>query len=126
MHPIPSQAGMVRELTSWRAMIVPVLYTTGINTKVYTALALGIPLVITSTAAAPFDLPANGSVALVADEAEAFGRAVESTIVSDTVWREQSAGSRRHWARLLNDDRAAADVKVRRLQAGRGEEEAGD
>ena len=49
-HPPP-------KVLSWRVMIVPVLRTTGVNTKILVALELGVPLVITPVAASPFDFP---------------------------------------------------------------------
>ena len=42
--------------SSWRAMVAPIRATTGINTKLLTALELGIPLVVTPAAAAPLSL----------------------------------------------------------------------
>ena len=42
-----SAEGLLEEVLSWRLMIVPVLRTTGVNTKILVALELGVPLVIT-------------------------------------------------------------------------------
>ena len=45
------------EVLSWRLMIAPIRATTGINTKLLVAFELGVPLVATAAAAAPFGLP---------------------------------------------------------------------
>jgi len=45
---------MVNELYTWRAMLGPIRATTGINTKLLVALEMGLPLIVTSAAAAPF------------------------------------------------------------------------
>jgi hypothetical protein len=64
-------ADMVTELLSWRAMVVPILRSTGVNTKLLPALQWGVPIVLTSVAANPLAIPSDGSVALIAnDEAE--------------------------------------------------------
>ena len=106
-----------QEVRSWRAMVVPVLYTTGINTKVYTALRLGVPVVITPAAAAPFEFPAPtsiptdpGAVALEAESPMAFAAAVERVVVNDEERARLAAASLKHWDRLLRIDQAAADV----------------
>jgi len=106
-----SQEAMVHEILSWRSMVVPVLHTTGINTKVYTALALGVPLIITPAAAAPFEFPRNSTVAFVAADAQGFEAAVDQVVSSDETWRQLSRASREHWASLLRDDRADSDVR---------------
>jgi multidrug efflux pump subunit AcrA (membrane-fusion protein) len=81
-----SQAALDAELASWAAMVVPVLRTTGINTKVYEALRLGLPLVITSAAISPFEVEAtpNGSTAIIADDVHSFTAAVETLLTSAT------------------------------------------
>ena len=98
------------ELESWRMMIVPVLQTTGVNTKVYSALRLGIPLVITRVAAAPFEL--NGTaVALLADDASGFTTAVETVLGSAATRARLSRASRAHWLQLVQADHSAEDLQ---------------
>ena len=48
---ISSLEQMLAELRSWRAMVVPILRSTGVNTKLFPALQLGVPIVLTSVAA---------------------------------------------------------------------------
>jgi hypothetical protein len=57
-------------------MIVPVLRTTGVNTKILVALELGVPLVITPVAASPFDIPDNETVVAFANQAADFTQQV--------------------------------------------------
>ena len=71
-----SDEAMVDELLSWRAMVVPILRTTGVNTKLLPALQLGVPIVLTSVAASPLGIKGDDAVALVADDAEAFVKAM--------------------------------------------------
>ena len=98
------------ELESWRLMIVPVLQTTGVNTKVYAALRLGIPLVITRAAAAPFEL--NGTAAaLLADDAAGFTAAVETVLGSAATRARLSGASRAHWQQLVREDHSAEDLR---------------
>eukprot|EP00962_Isochrysis_galbana_P051053 scaffold22404_cov112-Isochrysis_galbana.AAC.7 len=59
-------------------MIVPVLRTTGVNTKILVALELGVPLVITPVAASPFDIPDNETVVAFANQAADFTQQVRS------------------------------------------------
>ena len=66
-----SSEELLTEVLSWRLMIVPVLRTTGVNTKILVALELGVPLVITPVAASPFDIPENETVVAFADQARA-------------------------------------------------------
>ena len=48
-----SAEGLLEEVLSWRLMIVPVLRTTGVNTKILVALELGMPLHVTLTLPLP-------------------------------------------------------------------------
>jgi hypothetical protein len=66
------------QVLSWRLMIVPVLRTTGVNTKILVALELGVPLVITPVAASPFDIPDNETVVAFANQAADFTQQVRS------------------------------------------------
>ena len=42
-NPIPNPNPTPNQVLSWRLMIVPVLRTTGVNTKILVALELGMP-----------------------------------------------------------------------------------
>ena len=55
-----SDAEMLAEMRSWRAMVVPILRTTGVNTKLLPALQWSVPLVLTSIAASPVGIPLDG------------------------------------------------------------------
>ena len=81
---------LVAELARWQLMVVPVLHTTGVNTKVYSALQVVLPLIISTAAAAPFDFPPPAGVsrgaheadspALLADDAASFVSASTSLL----------------------------------------------
>jgi hypothetical protein len=107
-----SQAALDAELASWAAMVVPVLRTTGINTKVYEALRLGLPLVITSAAISPFEVEAtpNGSTAIIADDVHSFTAAVETLLTSATARARYAAGARERWAHMVQANHAAKDL----------------
>ena len=55
-----SDEQLMAEAATWRVMLAPIFATTGANTKVILALQLGLPLVTTAAAAAPFGLAAGG------------------------------------------------------------------
>ena len=101
---------MEAELSSWRAMVVPVLQTTGVNTKVYAALQRGVPLVITPVAAAPLEFPPNSSAALLAADATAFVGGVESLVTNASAWQLRSTAGRQHWGRLVRWARGERDL----------------
>lgn len=107
-----SQAVLDAELASWAAMVVPVLRTTGINTKVYEALRLGLPLVITSAAISPFEVEAtpNGSTAIIADDVHSFTAAVETLLTSATARARYAAGARERWAHMVQANHATKDL----------------
>ena len=52
-----SDEAMLSELASWQAMVVPILRSTGVNTKVLPALEGGVPIVLTTVAASPLGVP---------------------------------------------------------------------
>jgi len=107
-----SAEGLLEEVLSWRLMIVPVLRTTGVNTKILVALELGVPLVITPVAASPFDLPENETIVAFADQALDF---VQQTVYVYTVswlWTQLSRASRQHWENLATHDPARNDVRT--------------
>ena len=86
----------------------PLPYLTG--SKVYAALRLGLPIVITRAAAAPFELPADGTAALLADDASSFTAAVDSLLGSPDERARLGAAARRHWERLVAADRSSSDL----------------
>ena len=51
-----SDEELLTEVASWRLMVAPIFATTGANTKLLLGLQLGLPLVSTRAAAAPFGL----------------------------------------------------------------------
>jgi len=107
-----SAEGLLEEVLSWRLMIVPVLRTTGVNTKILVALELGVPLVITPVAASPCDLPENVTIVAFADQALDF---VQQTVYVYTVswlWTQLSRASRQHWENLAAHDPARNDVRT--------------
>ena len=100
------------EVLSWRLMIVPVLRTTGVNTKILVALELGVPLVITPVAASPFDLPDNETIVAFADQALNFVQQTVSVYTVSWLWTQLSRGSRQHWESLATHDPARNDVRM--------------
>jgi hypothetical protein len=103
---------MLDEVLSWRLFIVPVLRTTGINTKILVALELGVPLVITPVAASPFDFPENETIVAFADQALDFVQETVSVYTVSWLWTKLSRASRAHWENLATHDPARNDVRV--------------
>lgn len=101
---------MFSELTSWTAMVVPILHSTGVNTKLLPALQWGVPIVLTSVAASPLGIPGDESVALVADSAPAFVAQLKRLHADPDETARFASSSRRHWQRLLDDDATASDL----------------
>ena len=118
---LPSDA-MVKEVLSWRAMVAPIRATTGINTKLLVALELGVPLVVTSAAAAPLALGAvvsstgrslsaahaANSVAHTANAARAKGNATATRLAAVAAAAPSAAA-------LLADEPAAFVAHCARL-----------
>ena len=107
-----SAEGLLDEVLSWRLMIVPVLRTTGVNTKILVALELGVPLVITPVAASPFDLPDNETIVAFADQALDFVQQTVSVYTVSWLWTQLSRASRQHWESLATHDPARNDVRI--------------
>ena len=105
-----SDADMLAEMRSWRAMVVPILRTTGVNTKLLPALQYSVPLVLTSVAASPLGIPLDGSVALVADDAPRFLAHLTALLDEPALQRRLSAASGHHWRHLLQEDAGATDL----------------
>ena len=106
-----SSEELLTEVLSWRLMIVPVLRTTGVNTKILVALELGVPLVITPVAASPFDLPENETIVAFADQALDFVQQTVSVYTTSWLWTQLSRASRQHWEALASHDPARNDVR---------------
>lgn len=112
---------MLAELARWQLMVVPVLHTTGVNTKVYSALQVGLPLIISTAAAAPFDFPPPAGVsrgaheadspALLADDAASFVSASTSLLEDPAARARMSTSARAHWQRLAAADPSREDVR---------------
>jgi len=106
-----SAEGLLEEVLSWRLMIVPVLRTTGVNTKILVALELGVPLVITPVAASPFDFDENETIVAFASQAADFIQQTVSVYTISWLWTRLSRESRRHWEDLAAHDPARNDVR---------------
>jgi len=105
-----SDSEMLSEMRSWRAMVVPILRTTGVNTKLLPALQWSTPLVLTSVAASPLGIPFDGSVALVADDAATFVSHLTALLDEPALQARLAAASGAHWRRLLAEDAGATDL----------------
>jgi GT2 family glycosyltransferase/Flp pilus assembly protein TadD len=81
--------GFVTEVTPYllesRVFVVPLRYGAGLKGKIGEALAAGIPIVTTSIGAEGMDL-VHGRSALIADEPEAFARAVVDAYTKSELW----------------------------------------
>jgi hypothetical protein len=89
---------------------VPILRSTGVNTKLLPALQWGVPIVLTAVAAAPLAIPTDDSVALIADDGPTFARQLLRVLADPSLWLKLSSSSSAHWHQLLAADREAADV----------------
>lgn len=106
-----SDTQLVAELLSWRAMVVPILRSTGVNTKLLPALQWGVPIVLTTVAANPLAIPPDGSVALLADDEASFVTQLARVLDEPALWLSLSSASSTHWHTLLAADRDASDVR---------------
>ena len=89
------EAEMLRDLLSWDAMVVPILRSTGVNTKLLPALQWGVPIVLTSVAASPLQI--DDSVALLADDADAFASALVRIGTTPDLRARFAAAASAHW-----------------------------
>jgi glycosyltransferase involved in cell wall biosynthesis len=78
-----------------RVAVVPLLHGAGTKRKVVQSLMHGTPLVTTSIGAEGFDL-IDGRHALIADDAEAIGRAIERLLRDDTLAGELASRGLEH------------------------------
>ena len=104
------EAEMLRDLLSWDAMVVPILRSTGVNTKLLPALQWGVPIVLTSVAASPLQI--DDSVALLADDADAFASALVRIGTTPDLRARFAAAASAHWARLLREDASAPELRA--------------
>lgn len=101
---------MLIELLTWRSMVVPILRSTGVNTKLLPALMWGIPTILTTVAASPLGIPIDDSVALLADDANTFVRQIQRVHSSTAEAARLASAAMSHWQRLLTEDAHAADL----------------
>jgi hypothetical protein len=90
-----NMVGYVESLASWyraiRVNVAPLRYGGGIKGKVVGSLCVGLPTVATSVAVDGMDVT-NGTDVLVADDAEAFARAICRLCDDDALWSQLSSG----------------------------------
>ena len=91
-------------------MVVPILRSTGVNTKLFPALQLGLPIVLTSVAASPLQLPSDDSVALIADTAPVFIRQVIRVLTQQEEAARLASASLAHWTAMLREDATASEL----------------
>ena len=102
-------AEMRSEVLSWRLMAAPIRATTGINTKLLVALELGIFVVATSAAAAPFGFGSRAArtnattrnAMAIADDANSFTSALRLTSDEEV---EGGRGRRRSAFKAMKTD----------------------
>ena len=89
---------------------MPILRSTGVNTKLLPALQWGVPIVLTSVAASPLQI--DDSVALLADDADAFASALVRIGTTPDLRARFAAAASAHWARLLREDASAPELRA--------------
>ena len=112
-------AEMRSEVLSWRLMVAPIRATTGINTKLLVALELGIPVVATSAAAAPFGFGPRAArtnattrnAMAIADDANSFTQAALRLTSDDKRWKAAVAAERSAFKTMLKTDPALGDMR---------------
>ena len=94
-------------LDGCRVSICPLRYGAGVKGKINTAMSYGLPVVATTASVEGMHL-ADGEDVLVADEPEAFARAVARVYEDRALWERLSAGGRanieRHFSRAVARD----------------------
>lgn len=114
-----SSEAVEQEALHWRAMIAPIRATTGINTKLLTALEMSIPLVVTPAAAAPLGLSMSTSgtallpraqPALLAEDAGDFIAASLRLVRDEPLWMATSRAAAATFARMETHDPASEDM----------------
>lgn len=91
-------------------MVVPILRSTGVNTKLLPGLQLGVPIVLTSVSASPLGIPQDDSVALLADDSAAFVSQLRRLHEAPSEALRLAAAAKRHWTTLLEEDATASDL----------------
>jgi len=91
-----------------RVSVVPLLYGAGVKGKVGQAMALGLPVVTTTTGAEGMDLT-DGYHALIRDDAESFAAAVVELHEDERLWQSVADSARdlvrRRWAPAAMEER---------------------
>ena len=105
-----SAAALRREAARWQLLVVPIFASTGANTKVLLGLQLGLPIVATPAAVAPFGLRPGTAAAALADNASALAHAAAALLADAPARRRLGRAARAHFGRLLNRSDAADDA----------------
>ena len=105
-----SAAALRREAARWQLLVVPIFASTGANTKVLLGLQLGLPIVATPAAVAPFGLRPGTAAAALADNASALAHAAAALLADAPARRRLGRAARAHFGRLLNRTDAADDA----------------
>ena len=94
VEPVGWVPSVVPYIERSRVSVVPLLYGAGTKRKLIQALTIGTPTVSTTTGIEGLEV-SDGSEVLVADEPEAFARAVERLVTDEGLWLRLVEGGRR-------------------------------
>lgn len=115
---------LAAEAARWALFLVPIFATTGVNTKLLLGLELGLPVVSTVAAAAPFDLDAvrsdtGADVPIgVADTPHALARLAAHLLQNRTAASRLASAGRAHLAALAQAPAPEQDVRSMLAWAG--------
>ncbi len=100
-------------LQSHRISVAPLRYGAGMKGKIGEALAAGLPVVTTAIGAEGFELPEDGGIFLVAEDAVTFANEVVRLYRDESLWRSLSSAGRMHIQQHFGPE--AARLKLQSL-----------
>ena len=107
-------AQLLREAATWRLLLVPVFATTGANTKVLLGLQLGLPIVSTPAAAAPFGLHSAEDGASLGETPTLLAAAAAALLADGAARARLGAAAARRFEGLLRSNAVRATKGVQR------------
>jgi glycosyltransferase involved in cell wall biosynthesis len=112
--PETNVVGHVPDLTEYfrrcRLSIAPLRFGAGLKGKVHQSLVRGLPCVTTTIGAEGLGLTSGENI-LIADDPDAFSRAVASLYQDRSSWERLAAAGRRHMEESFGLERVAAVVR---------------
>ena len=107
-------AQLLHEAATWRLLLVPVFATTGANTKVLLGLQLGLPIVSTPAAAAPFGLHSAEDGASLGETPTLLAAAAAALLADGAARARLGAAAARRFEGLLRSNAVRATKGVQR------------